>query len=281
MDAYLSIIESADICSLGFVIMLLAAVGACMAGNTPRLRVLGWRIAAGAFVLYGMYAVALGRTTDAAELALILIRAVLAGGLTLGLAWVLLPAGVFIVRTLAVHPVTKGRAALHTLLANRRAAQEELERVRAELDWKAAELASAETRYRQAAEVNRTDREAQRRRDNARAGCELLYAQYAPELEQRFSRNAFAKFIADYMGDERSPEEVEQRAEQLSEALRVHRQILDPAHRFGTLRELTAWYDEQRQQVQSAGLHPDSAEVLLVNLEIHYEELLRRFIQEG
>ncbi len=280
MGAFRTIVESGDLCSLGFVILLLTFVGGRMVDRSPLLQLWGWRLAAAAFVVYAAYAILLSRATDPAELAVVLIRAIIAAGLVLGLAWVLLPFAAFLIQTFGARPLRSGRSALRSLHVRWISKNQEIERLRTALASKNAELVSTQRQRQLADDTAHADRESQRRRDNARANCELLFTQHASELEHRFPRTVFDQFVAKYMGDERSPEEVEQRAEQLCGALREQRQLLDPARRFSSLTELTAWYHDQRRQIQTTGLDPDTTEVLLVNLEIQYEQLLRRFIQE-
>ena len=90
----------------------------------------------------------------------------------------------------------------------------------------------------------------------------------------------FDAFIAKYMGDDRPSDEVEERARQLNDTLRKHRESLSPARRFNSLAQLTTWFQEQQQQIRLAKLDSALEEVLLINLETQYDELLRRFLQE-
>jgi hypothetical protein len=239
MDAYLSIIESGDLCSLGFVILLLAAVGGRMVNKSPRLRVLGWQLSAGAFVFYGAYAVILTRTTDTGELAMILVRATLAAGFMLGLAWVLLPVIAFLVKAPAL-------ALRNWRIYGRQRLADQRDSERSEAAHRDRELA----RQQEAAKAQ-VDAQAQKRRAAARAQCEFLYHLHSPEIEPRFPRSKFDDFVGKFLSDRQSAEDVETHAEQLRVLIDAHMKKADPGPRLKTLQELDDWYRDQKSQIDA------------------------------
>lgn len=280
MDGFRAFMESDDVCSLSFVVLLLLVIGSRMVERRRALQNWGLRLATGTFVAYAIYRIAMGSTIEPGDVALLLLRALLVAGLMLGVSWIVLPMAAFVLDGLARPALSIAKSLLRRACTGRTTTQAELLHLRTALDAKSAELAAAEQRRNEAQHAALVDREAQRRRDDARASCELLFAQFAPEIEKRFPRIAFDQFMAKYLGDDRSPEEVQQRAAQLCDMLRQQRQSLDPARRFTNLTELSAWYEEQQRHVRAAGLDPTTEETLLINLEIQHEELIRRFILE-
>jgi len=133
----------------------------------------------------------------------------------------------------------------------------------------------------EAARRNERERNAaeSRRRDAARVRCELVYALHAPDLRKLFSGESFRDFLRRHMGDDRSPEEVEERAEQLIALLEQHRHRLDPLLRFRNLEDLAWWFSEQKHQMDTI---PDDRlkRTMLAQLNARYAELTAPLMEE-
>lgn len=115
-------------------------------------------------------------------------------------------------------------------ILGRRAEREEEERELARWESQGRREVARLAREQQAEERRRAEHErtvaqkqkAQDRRRDARAACELLYLQLAPEIGSRFSMSMFSAWVDKYLADDYAPEEVERRAEQLKGILRQH-----------------------------------------------------------
>lgn len=63
---------------------------------------------------------------------------------------------------------------------------------------------------------------AQKRRENARADCEVLFISHSYDIRERFSREEFDAFVSAHLGDARSPDYVEKLALDLQTIIREH-----------------------------------------------------------
>jgi hypothetical protein len=120
---------------------------------------------------------------------------------------------------------------------------------------------------------------AQRRRENARASCELLYKLCAPEIRDRFPRPAFDEFVRTYMTDQHDPGLVEERAEQLKGIIEQHRQRIDPPRKKLTLGQLAEWFVREKQQIESLPLDEEDKASLLAHLEAKFAKLQEKHIR--
>jgi hypothetical protein len=87
---------------------------------------------------------------------------------------------------------------------------------------------AAEARRRreqqEAAERSAQAAQARRRRSEARAACDAFYSLHAPEIGRRFTRAMYDAFAGRYLGEEHSPEDVEEQARQLHAIMQQHLQ---------------------------------------------------------
>jgi hypothetical protein len=150
-----------------------------------------------------------------------------------------------------------------------RAAQDQLQRER---QW-ARQQPEREAKARSAAD-------AQKRRDDARAKCELLFSLHAPELADRFPRELFDDFAQRYLSDVHSPDYVEQRAQQLEDIIRQHLEKVQPVKKMRSLEELTTALQEEKQRIEQLPVDQEIKDLLLIELEQRFDELIKRFIRE-
>lgn len=121
--------------------------------------------------------------------------------------------------------------------------------------------------------------QAQRRRTDARASCELFYSLHAPEIGKRFPKGLFDDFVARHLGDDHPPEYVEQRAQQLQELLRQHLDRVGAPQKKLALADLAQWFLREKQEIDKAALPPADKEVLIAALEERYTKLQEKFIR--
>jgi hypothetical protein len=133
---------------------------------------------------------------------------------------------------------------------------------------------SAPERARQAA----AQATAQKRRDDARASCELLYSLHAPEIMDRYPKAAFDDFVKKYMGDAHPPEYVEERARQLQAIVQQHYERATGASAFGSIEQLAAWYVEQKKRIEALPLDEAFKQTHLTNLNERYAELTEKLL---
>jgi hypothetical protein len=126
-----------------------------------------------------------------------------------------------------------------------------------------------------------TKRREQKRRENARARCEVLYHQHAPEIAKRFTRQMFDDYLRKYMGDNLEPEEVEARSEQLQSLLKGHLEKVVSPLSLKSLDEILTAFDVRIAKVRTSALDERDKEVILVELEQEREEAVRKALREG
>ena len=118
---------------------------------------------------------------------------------------------------------------------------------------------------------------AQKRREDARAECDALYALAAPEIGTRFSKQEFSEFVSKYMTDSVLPEVVEERCEQLKGIIRHHWERIEPPRQ--SLKELSEWFEQRMKELESV---PDEKlrKTLIVQLKVRYSDLTSTMLTE-
>lgn len=302
--------EAIDISTL-MLLSVLFVLGGNLVNRKAKLQVYGKRIAGVAFFLFVIIMVSEREPTRPSDWLGIIIRSLIFSGLVLGAAWTILPAGLFVYehtlgalfrflddiersrqRRLELQRQAREReereAALEQELRLRndqrdrerkmqeeqkRLQDEEFERKRPErerLAREAALLAVAEKKLRA---------EDQKRREDARAACELCYSLAAPEIGNRFSRTEFGDFVSKYMADSFPSEYVEERAVQLKTIIQLHQEKIVPAKKFSSIQDLTGWFEQQKAQIEAI---PEAKQrsTLLVHLKERYLEMTDQLLSE-
>lgn len=255
-----------------FVLLaILYFLGARLVQGEAKLEKAGKRIALGAFFLFVWMLTAEFKPTSAEEWAIILIKSLILSGIVLGTAWTILPASAF----LYAHTIGAMFQAFDDWKQTARRKSEERkterERRRQAAEWE------RDRPQRERETANRVN--AQKRRDDAKAACDALYALAAPEIGTRFSKQDYAEFVSKYMTDAFPPEVVEQRADQLKAIIRQHQERVEPPPCRKSLQELSAWFDERLSEIQSV---PDERlrKTLVVQLKERYTELTSAMLAE-
>lgn len=277
MDRILDILNDGNLCYLMLLIGILASIGQRVAAAQPRLHLLGLRLAFAAFLAYCAYAAVRFSPRSAEEFVGIALRGLLAAGLALGLSWTLLPAAAFVYcYTLGPFFGKVGewsRAAFRSAAERRARCKEEEQKRLGQEEYQRLEQERERNRPLEEARA-RANAEAQRRRQDARVACEVLYNLHAPEIGTRFPRELFHEFLARHLGDNHPPEYVEERSRQLQEIIRAHLERVEPPKKKRTVEELAAWYATMRETIERQPIDDRQKRVQLAQLNLRYRDLV-------
>jgi hypothetical protein len=154
----------------------------------------------------------------------------------------------------------------------RRDRQEEWERQRPEREkWE-----------RKAEATRATEAAARKRREDARAKCEIFFGLHAPEIGARFSKAMYDDFVRRHLGDDHTPEHVEERARQLVELLERHLDKIEPADEAPqTIGDLTTWYEQATAEIEARVTNARIRNTSLAQLKEQYAERLQQILGVG
>lgn len=272
MNKILDLIDEPDFCALPVFILVLVVVGKQMAGENRVPLQWSARLSAAALIAYAIHAGLVFGPSTAEDWIGVMIRGLLATGLTFGICLILLAIAAFIYRHVFASPLAKVRELLHAKKASeeqrQQAQEDQRRRENEEVDRKAREQQQAKTQA-----------EAQRRRTNARASAALTFSLYAPKLGARFTREMCDNYVNSFMGDEHSPQDVERRREELVAILDKHVGELPPPKKATTVEELASWFQDQQQRIESLPIDEKAKRAHLVELKQRYSELNCDFLQ--
>jgi hypothetical protein len=271
MESILNLIDEGNFISLLLLIGVVAFVGQKMVESQPTLHQWGWRLAAGAFIAYAVYAGVGQQPADPEDWISVVLRGLLAGGLALGLSWIILSAAFFVLH----HPVSLIRS--FKAAAARRQKQHECP-ASDQSQWQNPRL-EAERRAQQQ-QHSIAQAEAKRRRTDARARAALTYSLYVSKLQHRFTQQMFDDFVAKYMGDDQLPEDVERRFEELFQTLQKHLAEAEPPEENRTLADLAQWFVDQKARIESLPVDERVKRLHLAELTTRYAELSSRLMEK-
>jgi hypothetical protein len=118
------------------------------------------------------------------------------------------------------------------------------------------------------------DIEGRRRRNKARLDAELTYLLASDRLGGHFPRQLFDRWMVQYLGDDLSPEEVEENSRHFQEVFGQQPQESVPSV---TLDELQEWFADEHEQLEALDLDPMIREAKLQALQELYDSLSQRF----
>jgi hypothetical protein len=150
-------------------------------------------------------------------------------------------------------------------------------RHRREAEHTAQALAKSE---REAEAQSGVERDARRRRDEARAECLLHFQLHAPDMNGRFGRGQFDEYVRLYMGDDKPPEEVERRAQRLIGLMDGHLEKAGAAGSKPDVAALAAWYQETKAQIEAQPVDDRAKRVQVAQLTARYTELVQQHLEE-
>ena len=247
-----------------------------MAEAGSAIRQWGWRLAAGAFIAYGVYAGIAFQPTDADEWIHRLLRSLLASGIVLGLSWILLAILGFLwrsasaLRVLRWHDITRERPQSEETDAGRRQwEQEKRRRLEEEVERESRQL-----------EHSRQQAEAQRRRTNAKARASLTFGLFAPKIQSRFTQQMFDDFLSKYLGDDQTPDDVERRVEELTQTFQRHLEEIEPPEGKRSIEELGQWFLDQKRRIEELPLDPKVKRAHVADLNSRYAEISTKLLEK-
>lgn len=120
---------------------------------------------------------------------------------------------------------------------------------------------------------------AQKKREDARAACELLYHSHAHVLKRRLPKETFLDFVRRYMGDDHSAEYVEERGRQLQELILLHVHRIEPPAKPYTIQSLTDWYRETKQIIENLPVEDRTKQAQLALLNTRFAELSQALME--
>ena len=281
MLSLIDIIEEGDLCSAAIIVGVLLFVGSKVAANS-RFRLLGRNIALGAFVLYFLGNMSVTSVVDGVDVVIVALRALALSGFVLGACWIALPIGS------AVYDKTVGQTvrSARSWNSEQRSAKEKR---RWKKEWERRQLESEEAYRREAPERERRARaeaeraalllEHKKRREDARAACELLYNLHAAEIAERYPRNELDAFMAKYMRDDHPVEIVEERGRELRCLIERHQQKIEPTKKPRTLQDIAEWYLAEKARLESLPLDEEIRQMHLIALDERYADLSQELLQ--
>lgn len=286
MDHLWELLTSGNVFLLGILTWILFHVGSAAAQNSPISHVWAKRI--GFVVFLGFLWISLTHDAEPDETALIslAIRGLLAGWFAGTVVLTLLP-----VLLWCNELVWRQQMTLRTAITARRSHREaERQKRRAEADqhlrqkeWErtAPERERAQQEALEIAQLERQRKQqSQKRREDVRSQLELLYSLYAPKIQGSFTKAMLDDFEKTYMGDERLPEEVEERGKQLLAILEEHHRKVDPPKKYASMDDLAAWFMTEQKRLESLPLDEMLKDEFKAILHERYAELTQRFLQK-
>lgn len=237
-----------DVCSLLCLIAILAFVGHKMLWHHQQLYLWGWRFATAAFLGYCIYAGFALRPSDAAAWLRVVLRALLAAGLTLAISWILSSVIQFAFTCIFAVPLARVRALANASRQRQREQQQQQFREEEERRRSTRERERNSNERQQAA----TGADTQRRRTDARASVELEYTRLAAQLGAAFTREMLTAYFNTYMSDQHSPEHVERRGRELIATLQRYLQEAKPPEGKMSFEQLDSWFQAEKQRIESS-----------------------------
>jgi hypothetical protein len=271
MIPVLKLLYENELFSLLCLAAVLAFVGTKMVGNDSSARQWGWRLAAAGFVAGGVYGALTLHPSDADDWIHIVVRALVAGALLVGVSWIVLSVLAFLWKSLTGVAAARARA---RQAANARAREEEDRRRTLETQGQHAD--EEYNRRNHGRDQTAARAEAERRRNRARANAALTFSLCAPQLRERFTQQMFDDFLAKYMGDDQPPDEVERRGTELLQTLQKHVEATDVPEQKQTLEDLAHWFLQQKEHIGALPLDDKVKRVHVAELTCRYNELSTR-----
>ncbi len=282
MTAFFDLLEAGDFCSLSVLLLIVFLAGGAMAGGNPKVHAWGRRLAAGAFIAYGIYGCLTFHPTYAEDWIGIGVRAAFCAGLALGLSWIMLSLVSFVYGHTVGPSFGKLRAIRFQLRqksddAKQRRAEEN-RRQQEQRDWERA--APERERLRQLQEEQqRKQKSDQNRREEARLECDLLYQRHASQLASFFPPERYEALASQHLSEEHAAEDVEQRAARLQQMIR---DCLDASPgsdaKFKSLQEVAAYFDDRRKEIDNLPYDDDTKGTFRTLVNGQEEAAVRRFL---
>lgn len=131
----------------------------------------------------------------------------------------------------------------------------------------------------QSALTHQTAQADQRRREDAKFRCELVFASFGPELKDRFPREQFDDFVRKFMRDDQPPETVERNGDQLNQLMKIHHSKVEPVK--WSLDSIAHWFEDTRRSIENLSVPEPFKKSQLAVLNARFAEMMRRHLQEN
>ena len=270
----LEMIYKDDVISLTFLVTILYTVGTNMANDTVRLW--GWRTAAGAYVVFVIWALGKIDSVTASSLARICFRGLFAIGLTVATTWIALAVIVFLYevfrdveRHIAIRPAAPPPIEL---------SPDELERDR---------LEQAESEKRQLEMQRRQEQRDRQRASDAmqceelRLGCELLYSRHSERLQAVLPLERFNALLDSHLSGQTNPQLVGKRTAMIGTMLTdfVSSTNKSVTATFESLQELVQYFATQRREAHELPCDEDTRDSIVTALNNQEDEAIESFFK--
>lgn len=286
MDHWWQLLTTGNVFLLGFVTWILFHVGCAVAQSSPASHAWAKRLGFVAFLGFAGLSLASEQMPSEIELIVITIRGLLAGWFVTSILLIGLPAALWLGGQIrSQHTAFRAARDAHRRKREeqRRSHQEAADQKVRQREWEryAPERERAQREAREQTELERRQQQqAQKRREDVRSHLELLYSLYAPKIQSRFTKQMFGDFLTKYLGDNRTPEDVDERGRQLQTMMEQHQQAVDPPPKKATLQDLAAWFVAEQQRLESLPLDDLLKDEFRAILHERYAELTQRFLQK-
>ena len=282
MRQLLHFLQFDDYCSSLILLAILFSVGSMVVTSSPSARLWGQRAGYLTFVLYSAGRLLTEPALAADALLRIVIAAILAAAFVTSLTWLVLPllAGLHDLFLRRIPDMFQSGLRSYSDSRKLQAERTRLdgERRHADEEWQRSS-GDRERVQRAAEESARIEAAAQKRRDDARTKCRILYDTWAPEIGERFTREQFQAYVSDYLHDRHPPEYVEERALQLNDLIRQHVEKVDPAPQISSLAQLRRWFEDRRKDIESES-DEKLQRNLMARLKKRYDDLAAQLLEE-
>jgi len=268
------------------ILMLLGMLwwGDALTRNHARLRQLGLSVGAATFIFFVAYHLLIAPPFASADILLLVVRGLALAVLATGLGWcVASPVAAIYDATLA--PLTRclrewRKQRLCRMEAAAEAQRKCIEDQRRKEEYERA----APERARHAAEAAaRAAKSAEdhKRREAARAACEIHFSIYGPDIAERFTRDDMDRFFSVYMNESQYPDDVEHRGKELQRVIDEHWRSAKPQPKQLSLAALSEWYLEQKQRVEALPLSDEEKQTFLWRFSERYAELSQSLLESA
>jgi hypothetical protein len=280
--AIAAIFDDLDVCSGGIVAAVILSVGFKLTERRPDVR--NKAVTFGFVAFLAIFILILRQDADATEYAASAIQAGVAAAGVTGVACIAFPLLRFLFNVFVDAPrkrLAKMAGERHEETARRNAKRESDVRARQAED----ERKRADEEYARTAPDRALKEQAalddQSRRERARSSCELTYRLYGPEIRDRFTKKMLDEYIAKYMNDRVSAQEVEDQARRVIDMMQHHKEHITPSQNFKTLEDVARWYSDQKEQIEQSVDDDDLKQTLLGELRERYTDLSMAFLHRA
>lgn len=286
MTGLLPFADESDFCGTIVLSGILYGIGTTVARGEPQVIPWSWRIAGAVFLVDGVMCLGEVNRITAAECLAATVHGLIAGSLALGVTLSALGAASALYRpfglmTRKMEEQSRSKKRQREQQENERQSAEK--RRRLDEEWERSrperERRQLEDAERQALDA-RLKYQAQKRREDARIQCESFYSLHAPLIRRRFTKDMFDSFISRYMGDNRPPAEVEERAAQLQALIEQHVQAVAPMKKEPTIDALATWFLAEKRRIDTLSIDDELRDEHLAHLNMRYSELSQEILEK-